>query len=127
MDVLKIVGFAIFSVIIIVIIKEQKPEVALVIAISAGIMIILVAITKISGVITLLDELIQKSGINKDFLSIILKVTGIAYIIEFGKNICVDAGQSAIATKLEMAGKIIIVVLSLPLISSLVTLLTGLV
>lgn len=127
MDVFKIVGFAIFSVVIIVILKEQKPEIALVVAISAGVMIMLVAISKISGVVTLLDELIQKSGINKDFLAIILKVTGIAYLVEFGKNICIDAGQSAIATKLEMAGKVIIVVLSLPLINSLVNLLTGLV
>ena len=52
---------------------------------------------------------------------------GIAYIVEFGKNICIDAGQSSIATKLEMAGKVIIVVLTIPLISSLVNVLTGLV
>lgn len=127
MDVFKIVAFAIFSVIMIVVIKQQRPEIALIISIAAGIMIIIVALTKISGIVTLLEELVQKSGINKDFLTIILKVTGIAYIIEFGKNICIDAGQSAIATKLEMAGKVIIVVLSLPMLSSLITLLTGLV
>ena len=58
---------------------------------------------------------------------IILKITGIAYIVEFGKNICIDAGQSAIATKLEMAGKVIVVVLSLPLMNSLISVLSGLV
>ena len=100
---------------------------ALILSIATGIMIIIVAVTKISGIVSLLNELIDKSGVNKDFLTLIIKVTAVAYIIEFGKNICIDAGQSAIATKLEMAGKVIIVVLSLPLISSLITVLTGLV
>ena len=80
-----------------------------------------------SAIFELLDILVSKSGINKEFLTIILKITVIAYIVEFGKNICIDAGQSSIATKLEMAGKVIIVVLSLPIISSLVNILTGLV
>ena len=57
----------------------------------------------------------------------IIKVIGIAYIVEFGKNVCIDAGQSSIATKLEMAGKVVIVVLTIPLISSLVNVLVGLV
>ncbi len=127
MDIFKIVAFAIFGVVMIVVIKQQKPEMALILSIATGIMIIIVAVTKISGIVSLLNELIDKSGVNKDFLTLIIKVTAVAYIIEFGKNICIDAGQSAIATKLEMAGKVIIVVLSLPLISSLITVLTGLV
>ena len=127
MDIFKIVAFAIFGVVMIVVIKQQKPEMALLLSIATGIMIIIVAVTKISGIVSLLNELIDKSGVNKDFLTLIIKVTAVAYIIEFGKNICIDAGQSAIATKLEMAGKVIIVVLSLPLISSLITVLTGLV
>ena len=127
MEVLKIVGIAIFSVVIIIILKEQKPEMALILSIATGIGIMLFVIYKMSDVVGILNNLITKSGVNRDFLYIIIKVVGIAYIVEFGKNICVDAGQSSIATKLEMAGKVIIVVLTLPLISSLVNVLTGLV
>ena len=75
----------------------------------------------------MLYDLVEKSGINSSFLVIILKVTGIAYLGELGKNICTDAGQSAIATKLEIAGKILIVSISLPIFTSLISVVTELV
>ena len=127
MDVFKIVGFAIIAVVLVIVIKNQRPEIALILTIFASLSILLFAIYKMSDIVNVLNELVNVSGINKDFLTIIIKVTAIAYIVEFGKNICVDAGQTAIATKLEIAGKVIIVTLSLPLVSSLVSILTGLV
>lgn len=127
MEVIKIVGVSIFSVIMIIILKNYRPEMALVLSIITGIGIMLYAISKMSSVINVLNDLVSKSGVNTDFLLIIIKVIGIAYIVEFGKNVCIDAGQSSIATKLEMAGKVVIVVLTIPLISSLVNVLVGLV
>lgn len=126
-EVFKIVAFAIVSVVLIILLKQQKPEIALLLTIVVAVSILFIAVDKLSGIFELLETLVTKSGINKNFLSIILKITVIAYIVEFGKNICIDAGQSSIATKLEMAGKVIIVCLSLPIISSLVNILTGLV
>ena len=127
MEIFKVVGFAIISVVLIVLLKEQKQEMALLLTIVAGICILFFVLSKITPIIDMLNTLVNNSGINKDFLIIILKITGIAYIVEFGKNICIDAGQSAIATKLEIAGKVIIVALSLPLIATLINILTGLV
>ena len=126
-EVFKIVAFAIISVVLILLLKEQKPEISLMLTVAASIFIMFFAINKMSAIFELLDILVSKSGINNEFFWIILKFTVIGYIVEFGKNICIDAGQSSIATKLEMAGKVIIVVLSLPIISSLVNILTGLV
>ena len=127
MEVIKIVGISIFAVIMIIILKNYRPEMALVLSIITGIGIMLYAISKMSSVINVLNDLVSKSGVNTDFLLIIIKVIGIAYIVELGKNVCIDAGQSSIATKLEMAGKVVIVVLTIPLISSLVNVLVGLV
>lgn len=127
MEVIKIVGVSIFAVIMIIILKNYRPEMALVLSIITGIGIMLYAISKMSSVINVLNDLVSKSGVNTDFLLIIIKVIGIAYIVEFGKNVCIDAGQSSIATKLEIAGKVVIVVLTIPLISSLVNVLVGLV
>ena len=127
MEVIKIVGVSIFAVIMIIILKNYRPEMALVLSIITGIGIMLYAISKMSSVINVLNDLVSKSGVNTDFLLIIIKVIGIAYIVEFGKNVCIDAGQSSIATNLEMAGKVVIVVLTIPLISSLVNVLVGLV
>ncbi len=127
MEVIKIGGISIFAVIMIIILKNYRPEMALVLSIITGIGIMFYAISKMSSVINVLNDLVSKSGVNTDFLLIIIKVIGIAYIVEFGKNVCIDAGQSSIATKLEMAGKVVIVVLTIPLISSLVNVLVGLV
>ena len=127
MDVPNILGLAIISVILIVVLKEQKKEIALIMTIFACVILMLFAMTKMESVIGVIESLINKSGINKDFFLIILKVTGIAYLIEFGKNICIDAGQKAIATKLEMAGKVIILTISLPVISALVNVISGLI
>ncbi len=127
MEIIKVVGFAIISVVLIVLLQEQRKEMALLLTIVAGICILLFAISKVTPIIDMLNSLIDGSGISKEFLVIILKITGIAYLVEFGKNICIDAGQSAIGTKLEIAGKIIIVSLSLPLIATLVNVLSGLV
>lgn len=127
MEIFKVVGFAIISVVLIVLLKEEKKEIALLLTIVSGVCILLFALSKITPIIDMLNTLIDGSGINKDFLVIILKITGIAYLVEFGKNVCIDAQQTAIATKLEIAGKVIIVSLSLPLIATLVNVLTGLV
>ena len=127
MDIFKVVAFAIVSTILIVLLKEQRKDIALILTIFASLAIVIFAIDKISKIIELLNTLADNSGINKDYLLIIIKVTGIAYIVEFGKNICMDAGQTSIATKLEMAGKVIIVSLSIPIITSLFTVLVGLV
>ena len=127
MEVFKILGFAIIATILIVMLNNEKKEIGLVLSIAAGVCILLFTMSKITPIVDMLNSLIESSGINKEFLVIILKITGIAYLVEFGKNICMDAGQSAIATKLELAGKVIIVSLSLPLIATLVNVLTGLV
>ena len=127
MEVFKIVGFAIFAVIMVIVIKEQNKEIALILTISTCVGLMIFSISKMSGIIEMLDNLVSKSGIDKNFLNIILKVTAISYIVEFGKNVCLDAGQSAIATKLEMSGKVLIVAISIPIIGSLINILTGLV
>jgi len=127
MDVIRLVGFSIFAIFLILTLKEQRKDIALILSIAAGVGLLLFSITKMSAIIEMLDDLILKSGINKEFFTIILKVTGISYIIEFGKNICIDAGESGVATKLEMAGKVIIISLSLPLISALVNSLSSII
>lgn len=127
MEAFKIVGFAIISVVLVVVLKEQRKEMALVLSITAGIILLFFTISKLETITEMLNMLVERAGVDKNFLIIILKITGIAYIVEFGKNVCQDAGQTAIGTKLEIAGKVIIVTLSLPLISALVNVLTGLV
>ena len=67
----------------------------------------------------MLTNLANKTSINKDFIFLLIKITGIAFLTEFAVSICKDAGESAIATKIDMGGKVMIVAISIPIISSL--------
>lgn len=120
MTIFKIVGFGIISVALIIVLKNQKPEMALMCVLAASIILLVFIFDEFKEVIDLLNTLIENSSIDKSFLKIILKVVGISYIVEFGRNICKDAGENSIANKIEIAGKVIIVSLSIPVITSLV-------
>ncbi len=120
MTIFKIVGFGIIAVSLIIILKNQKPEIALICVIASSVIMLTLVFDELKSVINLINSLIENSSIDSFYIKIILKVIGISYIVEFGRDICKDAGESAIANKIEMAGKVIIVSLSIPIIASLV-------
>ena len=121
-EIIKIIGIGLISLVISIILKQYKPEYAIYISIIAGILILFLAMEKLSGIINLLQSISDKTYINKQFLGILLKITGIAIITEFAVSICSDAGEKAIATKLEIGSKVIIIAMSIPIISSLLEL-----
>lgn len=119
MDIIKIIGIGLISLIVIIILKQYKPEFAVYASIIAGIFILILSISQISGVINLLKSLASKANINSEFLGIILKITGIAILTEFAVSICQDSGESSIANKIDIGGKVMIITISIPIISSL--------
>lgn len=122
MDIYKIVALSIVAVILITILKSvKKDDFALIVTIITAVILFTLILVKLESVITLLENLVQKSGINKEYLTLLLKVTGISYVIELAINICKDAGNSAIASKVEMLGKISIVILTIPIITSVIS------
>lgn len=105
MDIIKIVGIGIVAVIIITIIKQYKSEFAIYVSIIAGIIIFFMVFDQLSGIINLINELTSKANINSDFIKILLKITGIAFLAEFAVQICMDLGESALANKVDLGGK----------------------
>ena len=99
---------------------------AFLLAAFTGLFIFLYVIGKIEAVITVLEQLADRSGIPSIYLKTILKIIGIAYIAEFGAQIVRDAGQEGIASKIEFAGKVLILVLAVPIISVIVETVLGL-
>lgn len=119
MDIVKIIGIAFISVIIIIILKQYKPEFAIYASILAGILILTMSFSKLSSIIELLNNIASKTAINGEFLKILLKITGIALLTEFGISICKDSGETAIASKVDIAGKVTIIAISIPIMSGL--------
>jgi stage III sporulation protein AD len=120
MSILHVVGIGFLATVLILIIREQKPMFAYLLSAFVGVAIFISLIGKIDGVVTVLEDLAGRSGIPSVYLKTMLKIIGIAYIAEFGAQIVRDAGLESIASKIEFAGKMLILVMAVPIISVIV-------
>ncbi len=119
MDIIKIIGIGLISLIIIIIVKQYRPEFVIYISLIAGALILMLIMDKVSAIINLLTSLSNKTVINNEFLILLIKITGIAFLTEFSISICKDSGETAIANKIDIGGKVIIISMSIPIIASL--------
>ncbi len=122
MEILQIVGIGLISAILAAVLKMQKPELAIQLSILTGVLIFMLISGKLMAVIELLTEYTKKVDINPQYISILIRIVGIAYLAQFGAEICKDAGENAIASKIELAGKVIIMIMAVPVITSLLEL-----
>lgn len=125
MDIIQIVGLGLIAAVLILVIREQKPLFAFLLAAFTGVYIFLVMAGKIEAVIAVLERLAERSGIPGIYLETILKIIGIAYIAEFGAQIVRDAGQESVASKIEFAGKMFILVMAVPIIGVIIETVLG--
>lgn len=119
MDIIKIIGVGLIALIIIIIIKQYRPEFTMYVSVAAGIIILLLVMDKLSAIIDLLTNLANKTSINNEFIFLLIKITGIAILTEFASSVCKDSGETAIASKVDMGGKVIIIAMSIPIIATL--------
>lgn len=112
-------GFAIVAAVICLLIRQYKPEYAVAIELVCGVLILGVIMVQMSPVLSVIRELLGKLDIANEYVIIIVKALGICYITQLACDTCRDAGQTAIATKIELAGKVAIVLLSLPMFTQL--------
>jgi stage III sporulation protein AD len=119
MDIMKIVMTGIISALLAVVLREEKPETAFAVSLVTGLVIFVFVITRLNSVMTVLKHFAAKADIDVLYFSTILKVIAIAYITEFGAQICRDAGEGAIAAKVEFAGKVLIMVIAIPILAAL--------
>lgn len=124
MEIFPITIFALIGVILIVLLRQhQRPEIALILSITVGVLIFIPMVGKLGSILTVLKDLAGKANVNFVYLGILLKIIGIAYIADFGAQICRDAGEGAVASKVEFAAKILVMLLALPIIIAILELL----
>jgi len=119
MDIVQIVALGFVATVLLVVLKQERPEIAVQLSIVVGVVIFIMVLGKIGSVIQVLEELSRRANVNQFYLATILKIVGIAYIADFGAQVCRDAGESAVASKVEFAAKVIVLVLALPIIAAL--------
>ena len=126
MEILQIIGIGIIAAVVIVLLKDTKPEIAVVVGVAAGILIFLIVVNMLMEIISVFTALIDKTGVGATAVSALLKIIGVGYLTEFAQGICEDTGSKSLGDKIVFGGKIIILYLSLPIIKTLMEIITGL-
>lgn len=116
MDILQIVGLGLVVCILAIILRHQKPPMATLLSMTAGVIIFLIMMPQISAVFNVLRDLASQANVSMVYMGTILKIVGVAYIADFGSQICRDAGESALASKIEFAAKVIVLMMAVPII-----------
>lgn len=116
---IKAVLVGLVAVFAVLLLKVGKPEFAMAVSLCACVLILLFAGGTLTTVIEELRNLFRYVKLPEGYLSILLKILGISYLAEFGSALCKDAGQAAIAGQIELVGKLAILVLSMPVVTSL--------
>ena len=116
MDIIKIVSFALITLFIVIVVKKERQDIALLISLVAGIIVFMFLVSKLTVIVNFLQTLSNKANIDIVYLDTVCKILGIAYLSSFCSEICKDAGESSIASKVEFAGKILILTLAIPIL-----------
>lgn len=120
MEILQVVAFALVAAVLLVGLRRERPEVAVVLAVAAGAALLVFVLRQVAAVVDGMRALVDGTGLDDRYLGSLLKVIGIAYLAEFGAQICRDAGEGALASKVELAGKVFILVLAVPVLLAVV-------
>ena len=127
MDITTLVGLGVLSAVLCIIVRQYKPEMALGISIACGVIFMLAVLSMLKPCAELISDLTAAAGLDGGYSRTLFKALAVCYITQIGSDCCKDAGESAIATKIELAGKAAIVVISLPVFTSLAEVVTELV
>lgn len=119
MNIFSVCVLAVVAVIIIVTLKPKNGEIALMLAISCSVIILLMILSQVSTIVDTINKIVAVSDINTNYIVILLKVIGICLITEFAVNTCKDAGSQSLASNVSLAGKIMVTVTSIPLYSDI--------
>jgi len=125
LEIFKILAIALITCVATLIVKQVKPDFASLVTLAGGIVILLMLVDYINQVFDVLNYIVEKTNLSPGLFSIVLKIIGIGYLTEFTANICTDAGSSSIASKVLLAGKIIILVMSLPILTNIIDIIVG--
>jgi stage III sporulation protein AD len=126
MDILQIVGIGLVTVIASLLLKQIKPEYAMLISICGSVLLLLLTVDYLTQVIGVFQTIVQKTGLSNNLFSIIIKIIGIGYLTEFTANLCSDSGLGGVGDKVLLAGKLLIFVMSLPIIYNIIEIISEL-
>ena len=117
--ILKIIAVGLITCVATLIVKPIRSDFSIIIAIVGGLIILFMIVNYLSTVFDSLKNIINFTGLNSDLYTLLLKIIGVGYLVEFTASICSDTGNSSLGGKILLGGKIIIMVMAMPIILSI--------
>ena len=112
-------ALAVVIALLTVVVRQYKAEYGMAVGVAGGILLLLIIIAQMSGMFDSISGMIDRVGIRQEWLTMLLKALGICYVTQFASDCCRDAGETALASKAELAGRVAVVLLALPMLTQL--------
>lgn len=122
MSIIKIAAIGIIGILLISLTKSINKDISIYVVLATSIIILIYIVGEITGVFVYLETVYNNISYGREFFPIIIKVLGVAYIADFTSQLCKDAGESSIGAKIELAGKIIIFYIAMPIFTAILQL-----
>ncbi|MED1902583.1 stage III sporulation protein AD [Bacillus thuringiensis] len=122
---MQIVGLGLVATFLAAVLNQHKSSITSLFIVFVGSVMFLVLIDQIHSILQMIERVASEAKVSNVYVETLLKIIGIAYIAEFGAQITKDAGQGAIASKIELAGKILILVMAIPILTVVIETILG--
>ena len=125
MEITKIIGIGIVGTILSVLVRTYRPELSVGVAIATALAILGIVLPEFLKLSEEIADIIGNSSLDSGYLATIVKIIGISYLSQFAVELAKDAGEGAIARKIEFGGKISILILMMPIVKNLIEVILG--
>ena len=125
-QIFQLVGIALITAVAAILVKSTKPELALAVTIAGSVILLLFVLEVFRGSIGIFTEIAEMTGLDAAIVKTLLKMVGIGYLVEFSAGILNDFGQNSLADKLVFYGKILVLILAVPILESILELISDL-
>ena len=126
MEIFQLVGIAFITAVAALILKNTKPELAFAVTVTGSIILLLFTFEMLKSSLTIFQKIAETTGLDSSLIKILLKMVGIGYLVEFSAGVLNDFGQNSVADKLVFCGKVIVLILAIPILESVLTLISSL-
>lgn len=126
MEIFKIIAIGLITTVAVLVVKQTKPEIAVFVGLAGSLLIFIEIIGMVSEVFVVFNSIVTKTGVSSELFGVLMKIIGVGYLTEFSASLCADSGNTSIADKIMLGGKIVILVLAIPIFISIINIVTGL-
>lgn len=119
-----VIGALLCAAFLAAVLRTHRPELAAGLSLLAGVLVTAAVVSRLSPLVTSLRRLTAQSGLSEDSLSLVLRAAGVCLVTQLAADTCRDAGESSLASKAELAGRFMLLVMALPLFERILALIT---